>query len=161
MHFLSIIFITNKIELIMSDFPYSLTISIYPTRLFVGLSVRVRFWTTVKTYLVFRVSFFRKWEGRGSVTIIWVPKSPVLYGYNHAASYSKLSYAGQLHYELPSRVQFSFFSYAFIALYVFIYHLFNAFFFFYVFGVFIESTDTFILAWAQHRSWRGTFFLPS
>ena len=69
-------------------------------------------------------------EGGGSFTIIWMSKSSVLYGYKRwgylmgmpgmGYPYSKLSKAGPSQYERSSRVQFLFFSKAFIALNVFI-----------------------------------------
>ena len=76
--------------------------------------------------------------GGRSFTIIWMPKSSVLYGYTRQEisygykrwgyrmgmpgsgyPYSKLSKAGPSQYELSSRVQFLLFSKAFIALNVF------------------------------------------
>ena len=61
----------------------------------------------------------------------------------HTASYIKLSYAGPSQHELPSRVQFLFFSKAFIALNVFI-PKFSYSILFCVFNGFLENTDTIV-----------------
>ena len=68
----------------------------------------------------------------------------------HTASYTKLSYAGPSHHQLPSRVQFLSISKAFIALNIVIpkfnYFILFFFLFFFFFYGFLENTVTFVLA---------------
>ena len=68
-----------------------------------------------------------------------------------------LSYANRRRTNFSQEYSFLLFSKAFIALYVFINHQCNDFVFFYVFDGFLDDSDTFILAWAQHRPWRAIF----
>ena len=68
-----------------------------------------------------------------------------------------LSYANRRRTNFSQEYSFLLFSKAFIALYVFINHQCNDFVFFYVFDGFLDNSDTFILAWAQHRPWRAIF----
>lgn len=64
---LSIISLTNKIELITSSLRHNIDLF---NAAICGIACS-------SAFFVFRISFLSKWEGRGSVTII---KSPVLYG---------------------------------------------------------------------------------